>query len=280
MLTKAGKEKVDRLFSFYGGMAKLFGVKTLPSYSPPKIACVYAFDMSDNTVKIGVTTNVENRKKSVECAVYLDVLRIHCTDFAPRMFMYTIEGKCHKTFKPFHVRGEYFAIPFDDACTELYRYRDDIAVALKTADENFIDELNYYEELKEQFINSYVVTPFEQKVTKLAPVKESIEIYLVYVLLMSDNNVIIGCTKNLIARVAKIKRETGLTVVDMYFTPYMPRDNARFVEWASQEVLSAWRVKGEIFSVNFSKARATIRRFVKLTAVKLPSESVNLIADK
>ena len=105
----------------------------------------------------------------------------------------------------------------------------------------------------------------------------------VYLLQLSDGTVQIvkiGHSKNIRSRVAKIKRETGLTVVDMYFTPYMPRDNARFVEWASQEVLSAWRVKGEIFSVNFSKARATIRRFVKLTAVKLPSESINLIADK
>ena len=105
----------------------------------------------------------------------------------------------------------------------------------------------------------------------------------VYLLKLSDDTVQIvkiGHSKNIRARVAKIERETGLTVVDMYFTSYMPREDARLVEWATQKVLSPWRVEGEFFSVDFFKARATIKRFVKLTAAKFPNQSANLIADK
>ena len=105
----------------------------------------------------------------------------------------------------------------------------------------------------------------------------------VYLLRLSDGTVLIvkiGHSKNIRSRVAKIKRKTGLNVVDMYFTPYMLRENARLVEWATQEKFSTRRIEGEFFSVDFDEARKVIDYFVELTLAELPGVSANLIADK
>lgn len=278
MLTKAGKNKVERKISFYSGLSKfLFGKKFIPNYSAPKIGCVYAFEMSDDTVKIGVTTNLENRKKAVKGAVYLDVLRVHHTDFAPLTFMYTIERRCHNVFNSFRVRGEYFAITFEEACTELDRHADEIAAALKTADENFIDELKYYEELKEQFFATPLVA---DPAPAAKPAAKEPDLARVYLLQLSDNSVTIGHSKNIRARGTKIKRETGLNIINLYFTPEMPREDACLVELASQTKLSSRRVKGEFFSVDFDEARNVVDYFVEITLAALPNQSANLIADK
>lgn len=279
MLTKAAKDRVEQQFSFYGGLSKLFGRKVEPSCIPPKVSCVYAFEMSDNTVKIGVTTNIEQRTKDIASTFHLDVLRVYHTDYAPRMFMYTIESRCYGRFSDFRVHGEFFAIPFEDACAELDRHAKDIATALKIADENFIDEVKYFEELRER----YMATPFvpiplvpeTALVSKTAEKPE--ELFRVYALRLSNNNVAIGHTKKLMASVAKIKRETGLTVVDIYFTPEMLRKDARLVEWASQEKFSPQRIKGEYFSAKFSKVCATVKYYVELVSVA-PIEHNNLIA--
>lgn len=97
----------------------------------------------------------------------------------------------------------------------------------------------------------------------------------VYLLKLSDGTVQIvkiGQSNNIRSRVAKIKRETGLTVVNMYFTPDLPRETARLVEWAAQEVLSSRRVKGEFFSVDFLEAQKAINYFVKLATAKMPTD--------
>lgn len=283
MLTKAAKDRVEQQFSFYVGMSKLFGRKLEPSCIPPVVSCVYAFEMSDGTVKIGVTKNLEQRIKDVASNFYLDVLRVYHTDYAPRMFMYTIENRCHGRFSDFRVRGEFFAIPFEDACAELDRHAKDIATALKIADENFIDEVKYFEELREKFFATPLVpihhVPETKPVVTKKTAEEPEELFRVCALLLSDKNVAIGCTKNLIASADKIKRETGLTVVDIYFTPEMPRKYARLVEWASQEKFSPQRIRGEYFAAKFSKVCATVKYYVELISVA-PIDYDNIIADK
>jgi len=114
------------------------------------------------------------------------------------------------------------------------------------------------------------------------PAAKEPDLARVYLLRLSDGTVLIvkiGHSKNIRARVAKIKRETGLHVVDMYFTPYMPRKDARLVEWATQEQLSSRRVKGEFFSVDFDEARNVVDYFVEITLAALPNQPANLIAD-
>ena len=91
----------------------------------------------------------------------------------------------------------------------------------------------------------------------------------VYVLEMSDGSVQIakiGLSKNIRARAAKAKRDTGSTVKDIYFTPVMSRENARLVEWACHEKFSSRRVKGEFFSVDFAEVCAVVGYFAKLVA--------------
>ena len=115
-------------------------------------------------------------------------------------------------------------------------------------------------------------------VTKTAEEKD--DMARVYLLRLSDGTVLIvkiGHSKNIRARVAKIKRDTKLNVIDMYFTPFMSRENARLIEWACQEVFSSRRVKGEFFSVEFTEARKMIEYFTELAFSTLPT---NFIADK
>lgn len=147
MLSDMEKRKLEAQFSFN---TSLFWGHTL-SYPTPSLACVYAFEMSDNTVKIGVTRNVKKRAKSVASAVYLDVLRIHQTDFAPFHDMVSVEQACHAAFADRRVRGEIFNISFAEACAELDRHADEIAILLKSADEKYIEESTYYNALREAY---------------------------------------------------------------------------------------------------------------------------------
>ena len=111
---------------------------------PPKIGQVYAFEMSDNTVKIGATSKSEKRIHEVEQKVYLKVLRWHFTDFAPYEFITKTELHCHSKFDARRVRGEFFDIPFEEACAELDRYNETFNAALKAADEKLLDEIDVY----------------------------------------------------------------------------------------------------------------------------------------
>ncbi len=108
-------------------------------------------------------------------------------------------------------------------------------------------------------------------------------IYLVYVLLLSNGKVKIGITKRLCERLGEIKRETGLPIADIYFTPFMLYKDARKVEKCCKEIFFTRRVKGEIFSVDFERACAAVERFVELATAeprvsKLNIATVNLSA--
>ena len=108
-------------------------------------------------------------------------------------------------------------------------------------------------------------------------------IYLVYVLLLSNGKVKIGITKRFCERISEIKRETGLPIADIYFTPLMSFDDARKVEKCCKEIFFTRRVKGEIFSVDFERACAAVERFVELATAeprvsKLNIATVNFVA--
>lgn len=130
----------------------LFGERWKPTPPlPPKLACVYAFEMSDGTTKIGVTRNITKRIASVEGAVYLKVTRVYHTKFAPFADMRSVEASCHKAFSNRRVRGEYFQITFEEACSELDKHTSRIANALKAADEKFLKEIALYEKIMEDY---------------------------------------------------------------------------------------------------------------------------------
>ncbi len=271
MLTDKQKRKVENRFSFYLGFAKQFGVNSVPKYSEPELACVYAFEMSDNTVKIGVTTNPDKRVKSVKSAVYLDVLRSHCTGFAPINFMRIIEARCHAAFAGRCVRGEYFSITFEEAVVELDRHADEIAAVLHQADENFIDEFNYYEELKEKHFPSQKAVKSTPTETSPVPVKKTRrqssalnDMACINVFLVSNGNVKISSSDNMKKQVFDIKGQYGVTVEKFYQTSFIPREVARAIEKACLKIFSSSKVEGEFFSVDFDLVCATIDALVEL----------------
>ena len=91
----------------------------------------------------------------------------------------------------------------------------------------------------------------------------------VYVLLMSNNVIYftkVGNTKDIRARVAQIKRETGLTVKKIFFTPFMTRKDARLVEWACREEFSPFKIEGEFYSADFNEVCESVNRFVKMVS--------------
>lgn len=143
-----------------------------------------------------------------------------------------------------------------------------------------------FDELEKSYFN-------QNPVVETAPVvktaAEKIDLARVYLILLSDGTikiVKIGQSKNIRSRVAKIERETGLKVVNIHYTPPLPRETARLVEWTAQKKLAAWHVKGEFFSANFDDARKVIDLSVELATAELPSnyfgrgENILNIADK
>lgn len=287
MLTKEGKRKVEYRFGVALQMADFFHVNTLPSYSPPQLGCVYAFEMSDGTVKIGVTSNPEKRIKSVQSAVYLDVLRVHQTGFAPLDFMRIIERRCQDAFIDSHVRGEYFRITFEEACLELDKHAEEIDATFRKADQNFLDEFIYFEELKAQHyakINkpSPKPHPAAKRKTKSKRATEQLGDTRIFVLLMSNGDVKIGYSNNVCARVAEIQRETGLTVNDLYFSSYMSREVARLIERLCHEIFSSSKTDGEFFCVEFDMACKAVDAFVKFsdTLASMEPEKILVLSSK
>ena len=91
----------------------------------------------------------------------------------------------------------------------------------------------------------------------------------VYVFLLSNGFVKIGCSGNPRTRSAEIERKTKLTVERVYLSLCMPRSFALMVEWYCQKNFSNQRVKGEIFSVDFETACAAVDAIATADAVQL-----------
>lgn len=94
-------------------------------------ACVYALELSDGTVKIGVARNLKKRINGVARSVRLRWLNVYHTRFAPFSFMRSVVKKCHKAFADKWLHGEFFAVPFEHACAELYRHNGKIESAAR-----------------------------------------------------------------------------------------------------------------------------------------------------
>ena len=265
MLSEEGKRKVEQSFGFAAQMAEFFGVKKIARYSAPEIGCVYAFEMSDNTVKIGVTRDPDKRVKNVKCAVYLEVKRTHVTGYAPLKFMRKIERRCHEAFDIHRVRGEYFDITFEEAVAELEKYAEEISNVMHTADQNFIDEFNYYEELREKYFPSNNVAEISHEPSD-TPAKKTRKVSstaCVYAMLMSNGTVKIGHSVNVNKSRSNIQSKYKLTVEKIYSSTPIPRKIARSIEKAWHNFYSPCKVEGEFFSAKFEEVCRLIDTFVK-----------------
>lgn len=110
-----------------------------------KPACVYAFLMSDNTVKIGNTADINDRIRRVERLSNLDVLKKYCTPKMPRKQAQVLERKMHKKFAAMRVCGEYFNVPFEEVCAEL----DKLAAEFAVVEESLPVQVNLFDSPEE-----------------------------------------------------------------------------------------------------------------------------------
>lgn len=80
---------------------------------------VYIFDMENNTVKIGIAKNVEERRRQKISDSGMDILRWCYTIPFDVNRAREIERDCHIHFSKVRTHGEFFAVTFDEACTYL-----------------------------------------------------------------------------------------------------------------------------------------------------------------
>lgn len=78
--------------------------------------------MSNNTVKIGVSSNLEKRKATIENASGLKIIQCCYTELLDKEIAYKIEHICHKNFKKNRLNGEFFNISFEEAVLELQKH--------------------------------------------------------------------------------------------------------------------------------------------------------------
>lgn len=115
------KELYKRMFPYcYEPFGEL--VDEWESIVPKPKSVVYVLNFSNDTVKIGVTQDIERRKKTLCAMSGLKIKREWNTDLLERGIAYKIEKFSHDELNPQRTQGEFFAVPFDDACFTVALY--------------------------------------------------------------------------------------------------------------------------------------------------------------
>lgn len=83
-----------------------------PMSERPK-KCVYAMEMSNGTVKIGVAQDFEKRANAISHSSGLYIRQKYHTDYMDADKAFALEHKFHQAFHKHRTGGEYFAVPFD-----------------------------------------------------------------------------------------------------------------------------------------------------------------------
>ena len=91
-------------------------------------ASVYCFEMSNGTVKIGISHNVPDRAKNLEWETHLKVTNIFYLTVETRKKAAAIEETLHKYFESQCVQGEYFLIDFEEACNQIKKIISNIEI--------------------------------------------------------------------------------------------------------------------------------------------------------
>lgn len=85
------------------------------SYETPKKA-VYVIRMSNGTIKIGVSQDIETRLRTLANTSGMEIVESYHTEYVEPKTAFKVEHLCHKKFNGSRKRGEYFGISFKDAC--------------------------------------------------------------------------------------------------------------------------------------------------------------------
>ena len=169
MLTESQKQN---LISRLSTQIFLFGRAFAPT--KPQYVALYAFEMSDSTVKIGVSQQVEKRQWQVSNATGLDVLRVHQTDSMPKKFALVLESRVHGIFFERNARNEFFNITFEEAVAELDKLADEITREREKAEQLFKDECEYFEANKDAIFDKmpkrgFLIPPLDKSNPSVNP---------------------------------------------------------------------------------------------------------------
>lgn len=85
------------------------------------LKCVYVLEMSNNTIKIGVSNNVKRRILEISSRTGLKVINSYNSKMIERKIAFDIERECHNYFSSNRVKGEFFNVSFTKACAELQK---------------------------------------------------------------------------------------------------------------------------------------------------------------
>ena len=85
-------------------------------------AYVYVLELNNGTVKIGLTQNIEHRKRTICGTSGLEIKKEWHTDLLDRSAAYKVEKLSHDELQEYRTLGEYFNVPFDDACFTVALY--------------------------------------------------------------------------------------------------------------------------------------------------------------
>lgn len=97
----------------------------------------------------------------------------------------------------------------------------------------------------------------------------------VYALDLSNSTVKVGQTTRFRARVSEIE-QPDLLVRDLYFSPDMSVEDARFIEWACLKKFSSRRVTGEFLDVPFAEVCAAIKSLLEFLGILTRAEKIEL----
>lgn len=87
---------------------------------------IYVMQGSNGDVKIGVSQNVAQRKKTLESVHGINIKKVYSTPFCANCF--EIEAIMHNKFKSERIHGEWFSCNYDKAICELKHLFNDIAI--------------------------------------------------------------------------------------------------------------------------------------------------------
>ena len=180
---------------------------------------------------------------------------------------FKLDGKALKTFKSF---SDEIGLAVNKFAPTLYLWTKRGA-ARHAKMLNTDKAWEVFEALEDNYFDRQTVATSPAKPAQSARRDAQRKLACVYVLLMSSGIVKIGYSGQLRRRVAKIENQTGLTVHDIYFTPFTSREIARFVEWVCQKKFSSRKVKGEFFSVEFNEACTVVDDFFAKALRSIPS---------
>ena len=119
-------------------------------------ASVYAFELEDNTVKIGMSGNIAERIKGVEYETHLKVISVFSLKVETRKKAFTIEAALHKHFAEQCKQGEFFTVDFSEVCKKISNLVGDISTRDFSIADRFlkIAELTTDSTLREKSLNA------------------------------------------------------------------------------------------------------------------------------